>query len=36
MPIQQMKRVIVQAQAGFDLHEISYSNDEDVIERALT
>lgn len=32
MPTQQIKRVIVQAQAGFDLDEISYCNAENVVE----
>lgn len=34
MPIQQIKRVIVQARAGFDLREICYSNAEDMVEWA--
>jgi len=32
MPAQHIKCVIVQARAGFDLHEISYSNAEDAVE----
>lgn len=34
MLIQQVKRVIVQARAGFDLHEICYSSAEDMVEWA--
>lgn len=32
MPTQQVKRGIVQAQAGSDLHEVSYSNAENGVE----
>lgn len=34
VPIQQIKRVIVQARAGLGLHEISYSNAEYMVEWA--
>lgn len=36
MPTQQIKHVIVQARAGFDLHEINYSNAENMVEWAST